>query len=85
MIKLNQSSVNLSKDYSGNKKWREYQRTYSRAQLDFPLGLGTKKVLQMKRMILGWLPLWCYSPEDLAGLIRKLRREYVRKQNSKKS
>jgi len=75
----------LSKDYSGNKQWREYQGMYSRAQLDFPAGLGTKKVLQMKRMILGWRPLWCYSPEDLAGLIRKLRREYVRKQNSKES
>jgi len=85
MIKLNQSSVNLYKDYSGNKIWQKYQRMYSRAQMDFPLGLGIQKVVQVKNAFLGWRHLWYYSPEDLAGLIRKLRGEYVRKQNSKES
>ncbi len=85
MIKLNQSLVNLSKDYSGNKIWQKYQRMYSRAQMDFPLGLGIQKVVQVKNAFLGWRHLWYYSPEDLERLLNRLRREYVRKQNSKKS
>ena len=53
--------------------------------MDYPLGLGVQKVVQMKQAILGWLPLWYYSPEDLAGLIRKLREEYVRNKDQRTS
>ncbi len=53
--------------------------------MDFPLGLGIQKVVQVKNAFLGWRHLWYYSPEDLAGLIRKLRGEYVRVKNQRTS
>jgi len=68
----------LPKDYSGNKKWRDCQIAYSRAQLDYPEGLGIKLTLQLKRMTVGWLPLWQVSPEHFSKLIHRLRKEYGR-------
>lgn len=53
--------------------------------MDFPLGLGIQKVVQVKNAFLGWRHLWYYSPEDLAGLIRKLREEYVRNKDQRTS
>ena len=66
----------MPKDYSGNKKWRDCQVAYSRAQLDYPEGLGIKISLKVKRMIIGWQPLWQVSPDNFERLITRLRKEY---------
>ena len=73
-----QSLNNLPKDYSGNKIWRDCQKVYSRAQLEYPEGLGIEKTLKMKRVMIGWRPLWQVSPDDFKKLIHRLRKEYVR-------
>ena len=75
---------NLPKDYSGNKIWRDCQKVYSRAQLEYPEGLGIEKTLKIKRVMIGWQPLWQVSPEDFKKLIHRLRKEYVRIKENKR-
>ena len=74
----------MPKDYSGNKIWRDCQKVYSRAQLEYPEGLGIEKTLTIKRVMIGWLPLWQVSPDDFKKLIHRLRKEYVKIKENKR-
>jgi len=66
----------LSKDYSGQKKWRDLQKRYSRAQLDYPEGIGWKRVINVKNRTVGTDHLWRISPEQLEKVIQRCRKEY---------
>jgi len=66
----------LSKDYSGQKKWRDLQKRYSRAQLDYPEGIGWKRVINVKHRLVGYQDLWRISPEQLEKVIDRCRKEY---------
>ena len=63
-------------DYSGQKKWRDLQKRYSRAQLDYPEGIGVTNVLKILRNSVGLLDLWQVSPEQLEKVIDRCRKEY---------
>ena len=66
----------MSKDYSGQKKWRDLQKRYSRAQLDYPEGIGWKRVIDVKNLTVGPEHLWQISPEQLEKIIERCRKEY---------
>ena len=66
----------MPKDYSGDVRWEACRKRYALAQRDYPLGLGIKKVRQMKFLHIGWQPLWQVSPSKLEFLIEKLTEEF---------
>ena len=63
-------------DYSGQKKWRDLQKRYSRAQLDYPEGIGWQRVIDIKNRMVGYQDLWRISPEQLEKVIQRCRKEY---------
>jgi hypothetical protein len=77
----------LSKDYSGQKKWRDLQKRYSRAQLDYPEGIGWQMALKILKNSVGLLDLWQVSPEQLEKVIDRCRKEYqkIHDRHNKKS
>ena len=66
----------MPKDYSGDYEWETCRIAYSRAQLDYPEGLGMRRVIQMKIRCVGYKPLWQVSPDQFKKLIQRLRDEY---------
>jgi len=77
------NTLKAKPDYSGDIRWEACRKAYSRAQLDYPEGLGMKKVLQVKRSILGWLPIWQVPIERLETLIDRLRIEYKKESDKR--
>ena len=75
----------MANDYSGSKEWETCQIAYSRAQLDYPEGLGVRKVIQMKRMYLGWQPLWQVSPQRFREFINRLRDEWQKEKRKREN
>jgi len=63
-------------DYTDRNKWWDHQRAYARAQLDYPDGLGLKRTMKRKQMLIGWLPLWTVPPQELNKLLNELRYDY---------
>ncbi len=58
--------------------WWDLTKAYSLAQLDYPEGLGMRRVLIMKDQMFGWRPLHEIPPQELQKLINKLREAYVK-------
>jgi len=73
-----QKDQNSTADHRDKEEWWTLVRAYARSQLDYPAGVGLSKSVQIKRMVVGEIPLWQVSPKKLQVIINRLRNEWKR-------